>query len=226
MFLILFDIDGTLIVHNEVSTLAFRKSVAEVFAIQGYSEVWDNYINDSDIGILQEIVLDFYGRNATMEEILHFQDVYYDIFLQLLITQKNDIIPVPGIHSFFESLSKMPDVRIALFTGGFPKIAITKLRIININSRLLTASAFDGISREIIFNSCIKKAEQKSNCSFDNIVFFGDSFSDIQISHRFKIPLIGVTTLHSADYFKSYGINSTIESYDVGIEVLKRNVNY
>ena len=220
--LLIFDIDGTLTKDNRVGTEAFRMSVADMFGISGYSENWSEYKNDADTGIVNDIVAKYRGRNLSKNEIREFQKHYLECFDKLLSLPDNNVLAVDGAAQFLESLKDRCDVRVALFTGGFPLVARRKLELISIDKELLLSAALDGFSREEIFRKCISCAKAKYGVEFRNTVLFGDSMSDIEISKKFGIPLVGITTQLSADIFLSAGAKAAVKNYrDVKVEELK-----
>lgn len=213
MLLLIFDIDGTLTENNDVATEAFRKSVYDIFGISKYKEDWKDYKNDSDVGILNEIFFSRYNRNLTLQELKQFQNYYLNCFEYLITVKGKRVLPVSGVSEFFRVISGYNDVKIALFTGGFPAVAKRKLDLISIDNKFLLSAAFNGLSRKKIFLRCILNAEKKYRSIFDEIVLFGDSISDIEISNKFNIPLIGITTQLTPEDFILSGAKAAISNY-------------
>ena len=221
MMLLLFDIDGTLTKDNKVSTKAFRRSVNDLFGVLEYSENWNEYKYDSDVGIIDTILWNAFSRHVEKQELEVFQDYYLMCFEKLLMDPNNILSSVSGVSSFFETIKCRDDVAIALFTGGFPKVAKKKLNIISVDDSLLRAAAFDGFSRVQIFEECLLREKNGNHNKIDSIVLFGDSISDIEISKKYKIPLIGVTTHLTKTEYYEYGVKKTINDYlDISIKDL------
>lgn len=226
MTLLLFDIDGTLTTDNTVATRAFKKSVKETFGISQYNENWYEYELDSDCGIIKTIISTHQHRNVGIEELLQFQECYLANFDSLLDVEEDSVYAVNGVNRFFDVLNSYNDIKIALFTGGFPKIAQRKLDIISIKKSLLLAAAFDGMSREEIFARCLTQAQSRYAQKFHQIILFGDSISDINISKTYNIPLVGITTQLSSETFMKAGIKIALPNYtDLKIKEILKDVN-
>ena len=224
MMLLVFDIDGTLTMNNNTATEAFRKSVYDIFNVSNYTEDWNEYQNDSDTGIISEIVSDYYHRMVSEQELINFQKYYLLCFNRLLNGAGEKVLPVEGVVEFFKRISNYDDVKVALFTGGFPAVAKKKLDLISIDKNFLFSAAFDGLSREKIFLNCISTAEKRYKSKFDKVILFGDSMSDVKISSKFNVPFIGVTTQVPSETFVSAGAKATIQNYrNVNIEEV---INY
>ena len=226
MILFIFDIDGTLTKENSLSTMAFRKSVEDIFKVVEYNENWAEYQFDSDTGIIDTILWDRFNRHVKDKELEIFQAYYLKCFNQLLKATDNRIIPVAGAHDFIESLKNKKNIEVALFTGGFPEIAKQKLKMIGIDDSLLCAAAFDGLSRNQIFEKCLSKIKKENDKTNYQVLLFGDSKSDIVISQKYKVSLIGVTTHLTKKEFYKQGIDYTIDDYtNINIKDLVRYGN-
>lgn len=211
--LLVFDIDGTLTTNNKIATEAFRKSVYDIFNISQYEEDWKEYKNDSDVGIIGELVSAYHHRTISEQELKCFQNHYLFCFDKLLESTGEGVLAVDGVIDFLKHISGYDCVKIALFTGGFPAVAKRKLNLMSIDKNLLLSAAFDGLSREKIFLNCISNAEKKYKSKFDKVILFGDSMSDIEISNKFNVPLIGITTQLPAETFVIAGAKATIQDY-------------
>lgn len=213
---LLFDIDGTLIRNNTASNIAFRETINVLYGIKSFNDDWFSYYNDSDIGIIKEITKQN-GVILSQKDICIFEKKYYEIFKKRI--QDFPIEEVEGAQAFLKDVvsSKIFDVKI--FSGGFPLISKEKLKMINIDETLLVASAYDGDNRNNIFSSIYNSAK-------DNIILFGDSISDINISKKNGIKLIGILSVENMDLFVKYDIKHVIKNY-IGLrkEILIDYVN-
>lgn len=224
MVLFIFDIDGTLIADNHVATKAFQQSIKDFFNITRYCQQWDKYTEDSDIGIIKQIVKDYLHRSITWQEITAFQDHYLKCFQSFIDTPKYKVTPVEGISDFFHDM-KENEVRSAIFTGGFPKVALKKLEMISMDTNLLLSSAFDGLSRECIFDKCLRQAKTIYELETDKVILFGDALSDIKISKKYKLPLVGITTHISKEEFYAEGVTHTLMNFrNINVKELLRYV--
>ena len=103
MILFIFDIDGTLTENNNLSTKAFRKSVLNIFGISNYSENWAEYKNDSDTGIISELISSYQKRSVSKEELRLFQNYYLSCFESLVDTEEESISPIAGVNDFLDN---------------------------------------------------------------------------------------------------------------------------
>lgn len=213
MTLLVFDLDGTITINNDVATEAFKKSVLKMFGISKYNENWYEYEYDSDCGIIQTIILSHQYREISREELHQFQELYLSNFEQLLTKEKGGVCATEGIQSFAQMVDGCNDVEMAIYTGGFNKVAQRKLDLIGIDKTLLLATASDGLSRKEIFDCCMLRAEKKYGRKFDQVILFGDSISDINIANIYGIPLVGITTQLSSEMFIEAGAKISIQNY-------------
>lgn len=224
--LLVFDIDGTLTKNNDIATVAFRKTVFDIFGITHYNEKWNEYKKDSDTGIVEEIVYLNQRRIVTKSELLFFQSRYLSHFNTLVDSAGDRIAPVDGLMDFFASIRESSLASVALFTGGFPAVALRKLELISVEKQYLMAAAFDGQTREEVFLKCLLRATGKYSHRFSNVVMFGDSLSDARIASCFRIPIVGVATNLTANAFFDAGVANVICDYNnLDIEELIQNVN-
>jgi len=125
MKLILFDIDGTLLLTGGAGMIAFERAFAELF---GLAEVWGDLKPDgkTDPAIIDEITLRVMSRELTPEEYGNLCRRYHEHF-RLEILNAKAFRLMPGVEDVLARLAKRADVRLGVATGNFEEAAWLKL---------------------------------------------------------------------------------------------------
>ncbi len=225
MNLIIFDIDGTLIRNNELATVAYGKTVDQLYGIKSYNTNWDDYEYMTDIGILREIYFKYFEKKLTWKEILEFEQRYFENFRMLSNSLNIESIIFPGIHRLLRRIESSKEWKYAIYTGGFKRIANQKLELIDIDPFITpVAYAQDGLDRANIFYVAFERAKLIYNIKlFDKIILVGDSKSDMKVARFYSIPMIGVGGTLSSEQLLTEGVKSVFLDY-LDIEVFFRTI--
>ena len=200
MHLILFDIDGTLVDSDEFDSELYVQAVREVLGME-IEDDWSAYRNVTDGGILDEII-----DNAGLEsDRRRFQSEVKAVFAELVsqyLNEREGRLPqIDGAGAFLAELESLPEVSMALATGGWEETARMKLRAAGLDRYPLPlASGSDAFTRAEIMQIAEKRAlgGRKAN----RRTYFGDGIWDKRASGElgYDFIAIGDKVQHQAQY--------------------------
>ncbi len=197
MYLVIFDIDGTLTNTYKIDENCFVRALALEFAIFGINTNWAGYKHTTDSGITQQIFIEKLGRVPSDEELVRFKRCFVSLLQEAFIDNQNLFSEIPGSGNLLSELQLDPDWCVAIATGGWSESAKVKLQKANLQiAEIPFASADDAISREDIVNTAILKAKNVYQVeTFDRVVFVGDGIWDVKTSANLNIAFIGIGNL-------------------------------
>ena len=227
--LILFDIDGTLLLIDSLADMAFRAMTREVYGHEcSFMEI--SYAGKTDPAILEE-VLHLHGFDETTiwdryEASVATYCSWFDYY-----ASKNSchITVYPGVIPLLTELKKMPEMHPAILTGNLEYTGWRKLDLASLK-HYFTFGAFgsDAKVRSELVGVAVKRAAESCGIAFSgkSIVIIGDSPHDVKCGKPYGATAIAVATGHSSledlkahepDYaFKDLG------NYEQVIAVLKK----
>lgn len=200
MHLVLFDIDGTLVDSDEFDSELYVQAVREVLGIE-INDDWSAYRNVTDGGILDEII-DNAGLTVGRARI-HFEvkAVFAGLVAEYLDEREGRLPEIEGAGAFLAELRSLPEVSMALATGGWEETARMKLRAAGLD-RYSTplASGSDAFTRAEIMQIAEKRA--LGGRQADRRTYFGDGIWDKQASEDlgYEFVAIGDKVRHHARY--------------------------
>ena len=138
--LLLFDIDGTLLITKRsgitAMEMAGRELFSPTFTVQGVDFA----------GRLDPLIsLDLFARNgveATSTHLAAFRDGYRRYLQQLLSDGTDRTQALPGVHGLIERLAKMDGVTLGLLTGNWPETGKFKLRSAGLDPEVFEISVW------------------------------------------------------------------------------------
>jgi phosphoglycolate phosphatase len=227
--LILFDIDGTLLLIDSLADLAFRAMTRDVYGLEcTFREI--SYAGKTDPAIMEE-VLTLHGVDtatirgryaASVEKYCSYFDYYAGKnFFQVTI--------YPGVIPLITELQKMPEMHLAILTGNLEYTGWRKLELAGLK-HYFTFGAFgsDAKVRSELVGVAVQRAIENCGVVFSgkSIVIIGDSPHDVECGKPCGVTSIAVATGHSSheelknhepDYaFKDLG------NYEKVIEAIKK----
>jgi phosphoglycolate phosphatase len=196
--LILFDIDGTLILTGGVAASLMVKSVSQVLNRPVQWNIRD-FVGYTDRYILQTLL----QRCGTSESFLDdFTEEALSIYLKGLsheLSQDGIIRVLPGVQKLVHAFSQDPRFALGLVTGNVRDGAAKKLNPVGL-FKYFPVGAFgdDGMLREKLPPIAIQRAENHFHCFFEkkDIWIVGDSANDIYCAHSNHIRCLAVGTGH------------------------------
>ncbi|MGQ9571178.1 MAG: HAD family hydrolase [Thermodesulfovibrionales bacterium] len=177
MYLLLFDIDGTLIDSVEAGTRSLNLAFKELFYIENaFNNI--SMAGKTDTQIIKEGLIK-YGIpiNLYMEIVINS----YLIHLRREINNKMKHIK-PGIYELLDTLSHIRDIKLGLLTGNLGQGARIKLQPFKLNSYFPTgAFGSDNEDRDRLLPIAKKRFEELSQkkISASECIVIGDTPRDV-----------------------------------------------
>src|SRR3989338_1935415 len=174
--ILLFDIDGTLLLTGGVGKIAFEKAFDELF---GIPDAWGDTIPDgkTDPIIIGEIVAKTLGRPLSQIEYSRLAERYLRYFRNEIRDAPNFRL-MPGVSALLNSLSKTENVSLGIATGNLEEAAWLKLERGGIR-HFFPFGGFgsDSNERSEIIQIAIKHGEKTLGRKFDakEIYIIGDT---------------------------------------------------
>lgn len=190
MHLVMFDVDGTLVDSAGFDGALYAQAVREVLNID-VDETWMSYRNVTDSGILEELLAEREFGRSVEELRAGVKRRFVELTEDYVARHLSAIREVPGAKILFETLCAVPDVRVAVATGGWRETAWLKLKSIGLAlERLPLATASDSVERTNI----MKIAEQRAMNGLvpSRRTYFGDAAWDKQASAHLGYQFIAI----------------------------------
>lgn len=204
--LLLFDIDGTLLMTGGVGAFALTQVFREMFSVE---DAWKELVPDgkTDFLIMDELASSSLGRLLTREECAYATDRYHEIFEEHILGSEGFRL-LPGVPVLLEILSKRKDLALGIATGNFEKAAWLKLRKGNIHNHFhFGGFGSDSAHRAELTQKAAERGFEKIGRRLDpqNVWVIGDTQHDITAGKSMGARTAGVTTgrMKAAD-FKPY----------------------
>lgn len=192
-YLLLWDIDGTLIKGSGVGVRAILLAMKRLYGIDVSLDGYD-YRGRTDILIAQWL-LPQHGIEATNENITAYLNAYLNALEELLApTERNHM---PGIVEILELAHQRPDIVQALLTGNLERGAFIKLKHHQIDHYFkFGAYSDDSHIRNELGPIALKRAKEKLDAEFlpENVYIIGDTPHDIACGKVIGAKTIAVAT--------------------------------
>lgn len=191
--LILFDIDGTLLMTNGAGKNALYFAFREVFEIEN-PKVDVDFGGRTDRSLAREL-FSINGIELSDKNILTLYESYLAKLADAL--SKSNAYLLPGVLELVSELHKHADIAIGLLTGNIRQGAYMKLAHLEIDEYFKFGGfGDDHESRDEIARSGVAQAEQYLGKSFSSADVFviGDTPHDVSCSRAIGAKSIAVTT--------------------------------
>lgn len=195
MKLILFDIDGTLLMCGPQVRPLFASALEDVFGTAGDVDGYD-FAGRTD----PRIVIDLITAAGVPEEdvragLPRVREIYLERLERSLERQGMQLLP--GVEELLERLAARDDVVLALLTGNWEPGARIKLSRFDLN-RFFAFGAFgcDGVDRSDLPPVALDRAERWIGRRFQpaETLIVGDSIHDVGCARAHGIPALAVAT--------------------------------
>lgn len=197
-YLILFDIDGTLLLmKSKVSRKLFADMIIKVFGKEIPITAMPDFAGMTDLQILKEIA----EKIGIKTEELHrsLEDIWNSLLEDFLPYCTSDYIDLlPGVKELIHRLSVNADVQLGLLTGNFKDHAYLKLKA-HLLDVFFPIGAFgnDHWDRNTLPPIALERANNfAGNILFtnNNTIIIGDTPRDIECAKKNNIPSLAVAT--------------------------------
>lgn len=195
MYLVLFDIDGTLLKAGRQVREIFAGALREVYGETGDMDSYD-FRGKTDPLIVRELLIGSSWEPAAVRARLPAVRKHYTRRLD------RDLDPgqmrvLPGVEETLTRLVAREDLEVGLLTGNWATGAWIKLGRVGLD-RYFTVGAFgcDGQDRADLPPRAWERAREEFGRSFgrDTTWIVGDSTEDVRCGRAHGIPVIGVST--------------------------------
>ena len=198
MKLLLFDIDGTLLISRGSGRRAMKKTVQHLTGKKDIDTSSVDFSGRTDPQIIREV---FLCNGLTAQEVdtilPEALQVYIEHFERDFSPDQFDILP--GVHELIEALSELPGIQLALLTGNLEKTGYLKLRGIGLDTYFpFGAFGSDHADRYQLPRIAVDRALNHTGKKYEgkNVVIIGDTRHDILCGRSLNVFSIAVSTGH------------------------------
>ncbi len=192
-WLLLFDIDGTLVDTGGKGMAALRKTAIEVFGGDGPPL---DLAGSTDLGILENLYVHF-QVDATDEQTHRFFDAYHRHLEASLDSNPADGRVLDGVIDLLEKLARVKNAQLGLLTGNTSLGAGIKLRHYGIGHHFtFGAYGSDRADRNVLGPIALERAFAMTGHVFhaDRTLIIGDTPKDIACAHAIGAKCLAVAT--------------------------------
>jgi phosphoglycolate phosphatase-like HAD superfamily hydrolase len=199
MKLVLFDIDGTVLLSGGAGKRAVHRALEEVYGSAGPTD--HRFDGKTDPQIVRELLRLEGHEDAHIDRHLpRALARYVEVLGEELAQPGNDARALPGIVRLLDALAVRPDAVIGLLTGNVFEGARAKLCAVGIDADRFEIGAF-GSDHEVRAElpPIAKRRVHESrgeHIEGQDIVIIGDTPSDVQCGRSLGARAIGVATGH------------------------------
>lgn len=197
--LILFDIDGTLVLTGGAGARGMTRAFEETWGVSNALARVD-VAGRTDSIILAD-ALRLTERDGTPDEIARFREVY-QVYLREELDANGHGRPkgeLPGVRALLDVLVERPDVSLALLTGNFPEAAEIKLDYFDL-WRYFPWGVFgdEAMDRHDLLPVALRRHRDRAGVSADidpaDVIIIGDTPHDVSCAQRGGARAVAVAT--------------------------------
>ena len=193
--IVLFDVDGTLLVTGGATSRAIRAAAAELF---GARLRWGSI----PPGRLDHQLFCDLARDSGIEKPASYLDQYKPLYLRELRRElaegAGDLRVMPGVREIVRQLASCRDVILGLLTGNYREGVCAKLAAAKLDMDQFVIGAFadDGQSRSDLVHVAVTRAAAYSAtpCSSAQVILVGDTPRDIECARQAGSRVLAVAT--------------------------------
>lgn len=214
MSLILFDIDGTLLLSGGAGVRAMTRAFKEVFGVA-------NAFAKADVAgrtdtFLLSAALERAGLPDTPELHARFRDAYVPLLREEMAQPAQGRCGLmPGISQLLEALRLREAAHVALLTGNFEKAAYTKLGHFGIDEYFAWGVfGEESADRNELARVAKRRAEQRAipPASVERAIVVGDTPHDVACARAIGARVIAVATgNYSVDALRAAGADIALD---------------
>jgi len=186
--LIICDIDGTLTDTNEVDTRCFLESLQTVIGIDLGEVDWNDFPEATDSAIVRQLLS---GRPEA--EVVALEAAILTDFVDRLTSESlsnpDQFTALPGADAFLRQIRSLPEMEIAIATGGWRESARIKLQSAGLDHRDLPMATCSDRNRRA---EIIRLAAERAHRPLSSAIYFGDGPWDQRAARALGIRFIGI----------------------------------
>jgi len=196
--LVLFDIDGTLILSGKAGLRGLAGAVRHLYGADGSLDHVP-LAGRTDRAIVSDVLTEI-GRDPTADEIERLRATYLHQLQQEIgkpVADRSGVLP--GVPGLLDALEARSDLRVGLLTGNFEQGARIKLEYFALWHRFsFGAFGDDHVDRRALVPIALERARAAGHppASAADVVIIGDTPLDVDCALAHGARSIGVTTGH------------------------------
>jgi phosphoglycolate phosphatase len=218
MYLVLFDIDGTLLTCGPQVRPIFASALAEVYGREPLLDGYD-FSGRTDPGIVVDLVARVgIDEGEALARLPLMHEVYLDRLEAGLDGSRMRVFP--GVVETLEELAARPDVEVGLLTGNWRRGAAIKLSRVGLGHHFAFGGfGDDGRRRRELVPAALQRARETTGIEFspERVLVVGDSPLDVDCARHHGIATLAVATGWTpAEELRAAGAEWVVPSLDVG----------
>lgn len=215
MHLVLFDIDGTLTLTEEVDNRCYLCALGEALGTTDIDSDWAKYLHVTDSGIAAALWEARHGAPPSGRQLDAVRERFVALLEREFAHDSAVCRAVPGAAAILAALVDRAGFAVGLATGGWLESARLKLRHAGLGEREFPlASASDARAREAIMALAAERvAAHRGVPGFTSIVYVGDGVWDVKAARRLGWHFVGVGSGESAARLRREGAQWVIADY-------------
>jgi phosphoglycolate phosphatase-like HAD superfamily hydrolase len=215
MNLVLFDIDGTLTLTNEVDNHCYVCALGEALGTADIDTDWTKYRDVTDSGIASALLAARHGAPPSSKQLNAVRERFVALLEQAFAQDPGACCAVPGAAGILAELAQRAGFAVGLATGGWLESARLKLQRAGLGEREYPlASASDACSREAIMALATERVAARWGVpGFRSIVYVGDGVWDVTAARRLGWHFVGIGSGERAERLRREGARCVIADY-------------
>ena len=197
MRLVLFDIDGTLLLSDGAGKRAIQRALIDVFGVTGATD--HRFDGKTDPQIVRELMRgEGHGDERIDSEMRRLLDAYVGYLHEELRAPGHSPYALPGVHALLDVLEQRDDVILGLLTGNIEPGARAKLQAVGIDPDRFRIGAFGSDHEHRPELPAIARARTRERLGVDvtsaAVGVIGDTPADVTCGRAIGASAIGVAT--------------------------------
>lgn len=225
MKLVLFDIDGTILLTDGAGRRAVHRALIEVFGSTGSAD--HRFDGKTDPQIVRELMrLEGHADEHIDERMGRMLSRYVEFLHEELRSGVGRTRLMPGIRELLDALDTRDDMLLGLLTGNLAEGARAKLSAAGIDPARFRVGAYgsDHEARTELPGVAQRRAREKLGIDIagHDVVVIGDTPADIQCGRSIGARAIAVATGHyTADELRQHGPAGVFEDLSATEDVVR-----
>ena len=208
MRLVLFDIDGTLLLSDGAGRRAIHRALREVFGGIGPADY--HFDGKTDPQIVRELMrLEGHADDRIDRDMPRLLSRYIDLLREELVAPGHKAYTLPGVPDLLDELERRPNVVLGLLTGNHHLGAAAKLGAVGLDVARFKVGAYGSDHEHRPELPAIARERTRRQLGLDiagdSIVVIGDTPADLTCGQALGAAAIGVATgRHSVQELSRY----------------------
>lgn len=213
MKLLLFDVDGTILLTNRAGIRSMEQAGRELFGERfDLSQV-------SVAGALDPLIYAEATRLAGIDNAATMHDAFRDRYLEILQASLDanggKTVLLPGIGAVVETLRNHETVSLGVVTGNYTAVVPIKLRAVGLDPAWFPFSAFgdEGPDRPSLVRIALERYQQRAGrpIAAADVIVIGDTPHDVTCAHANGCLCFAVATgMYTADDLRGAGADVVV----------------